>query len=222
MFFLGRMDEEDRKRYFIVASVILEIVTSLFRKQLEDSYRRSQYTCLQDFLSHQQVIHTLFHFRHRNMTCCQDQRNCKYHNILPLYQTQWSHLYTKVGQNPQHVCHCIFTANPVQTADLEMTLASFILLNCCNLAQSIENAIRSLRQYRNDYFSHNTDIGITDTEYNILWKDMTTYILQLDVSKKDDLIRIENRPLDVALCIKYCTIILDNRISAEEVVICLY
>jgi hypothetical protein len=51
---------------------------------------------------------------------------------------------------------------------------------------------------------------------------MTTFILQLDVSKKDDLIRIENRPLDVALCIKYCTIILDNRTAAEEVVICLY
>jgi acyl-CoA hydrolase len=58
MFFLGRMDEEDRRTYFVVASVILEIVTPLFRKQLEDSYRRSQLTCLQDFLNHQQVIHT--------------------------------------------------------------------------------------------------------------------------------------------------------------------
>jgi hypothetical protein len=221
MYFLGRMDEEDRKRYFVVASVILEIVTPLFRKQLEDRYRTSHFTCLQDFLNHQQVIHTLFHFRHRNMTCCKDQRNCKYHNI-PLYQTQWNLLYTKVGQNPQHFCHCIFTANPVPTADLDMTLASFILLNCCNLAQPIENAIRSLRQYRNDYFSHNTDIGITEREYNILWQGMTTYILQMDVSKKDDLIRIENRPLDVALCTKYCTIILDIRNSAEEVVICLY
>ena len=221
MYFLGRMDEEDRKRYFVVASVILEIVTPLFRKQLEDRYRTSHFTCLQDFLNHQQLIHTLFHFRHRNMTCCKDQRNCKYHNI-PLYQTQWNLLYTKVGQNPQHFCHCIFTANPVQTADLDMILSSLILVNCCNLAQPIENAIRSLRQYRNDYFSHNTDVGITETEYNILWQDMTTFILQLDVSKKDDLIRIENRPLDVALYTKYCTIILDNRISADEVVICLY
>jgi hypothetical protein len=58
---------------------------------------------------------------------------------------------------------------------------------------------------------HNTDIGITEREYNILWQSMTTFILQLDVSKKDDLIRIENRPLDVALCTKYCTIILDIR-----------
>ena len=103
-----------------------------------------------------------------------------------------------------------------------MTLASLILVNCCNLAQPIEHAIRSLRQYRNDYLGHNTDFGIPETEYNILWQDMATFILQLDVSKKDDLIRIENRPLDVALCIKYCTIILDNRIAAEEVVICLY
>ena len=103
-----------------------------------------------------------------------------------------------------------------------MTLASLILVNCCNLTQSIKNAIQSLRQYRNDYLGHNTDFGIPETEYNVLWQDMATFILQLDVSKKDDLIRIENRPLDVALCIKYCTIILDNRIAADEVVICLY
>jgi hypothetical protein len=148
MFFLGRMDEEDRRRYFVVASVILEIVTPLFRKQLEDSYIRRQFTCLQDFLNHQQVIHTLFHFRHRNMTCCKDQRNCKYHNRLPLYQTQWNLLYTEVKQNSQHFCHCNCTANPVQTADLDMTLASLILVNCCNLAQPIVDAIRSLRQYK--------------------------------------------------------------------------
>ena len=216
------MDEEDRRRYFVVASVILEIVTPLFRKQLEDSYRRSKFTCLQDFLNHQQVIHTLFHFRHRNTNCCKDQINCNHHNRPPLYQTQWNLLYTKVGQNPQHFCHCNCTANPVQTADLDMTLASLILMNCCNLAQPIEDAICSLRQYKNDYLSHNTDIGIHEIDYNILWQNMTTRILQLDVSKKDDLIRIENRPLDVALCTKYCTIILDIRNSENEVVICLY
>ena len=222
MFFLDRMDEEDRRRYFVVASVILEIVTPLFRKQLEDSYRTSLFTCLQDFLNHQQVIHTLFHFCYRKTKCCKDKINCNYQNRLPLFQKQWDLLYTKGGQNPQHFCHCIFTTNPVQTADLDMSVASFILLNCCNLTQPIENAIRSLRQYRNDYFSHNTDIGITEREYNVLWQGMKTYILQLDVSKKDDLIRIENRPLDVALCTKYCTIILDIRSSADEVVICLY
>ena len=216
------MDDEDRRRYFVVASVILEIVTPLFRKQLEDSYRRSKFTCLQDFLNHQQVIHTLFHFRHRNTNCCKDQINCNHHNRPPLYQIQWNLLYTKVGQNPQHFCHCNCTTNPVQTADLDMTLASLILVNCCNLAQPIENAIRSLRKYKNDYLSHNTDIGITEREYNIQWQGMTTLILQLDVSKKDDLIRIQNRPLDVALYTKYCAIILENRISADEVVICLY
>jgi hypothetical protein len=72
------------------------------------------------------------------------------------------------------------------------------------------------------YLGHNTDFGIPETEYNVLWQDMTTFILQLDVSKKDDLIRIENRPLDVALCTKYCTILLDIRSSENEVVICLY
>lgn len=221
-FLLGRMDEEDRRRYFVVASVILEVVTPLFRKQLEDSYIRSQFTCLQDFLNHQQVIHTLFHFHHRNKTCCKDQSNCKCHNWIPLYKKQWNLLYTEVGQTPQHFCHCNCTANSVQSADLDMTLTSLILVNCCNLAQPIENAIHSLRKYKNDYISHNTDIGICEIDYNILWQNMTTFILQLDVSKKDDLIRIENRPLDVALCIKYCTIILDIRNSENEVAICLY
>ena len=218
MFFLGRMDDEDRRRYFVVISVIFEIVTPLFRKQLENIYRRSQLSCLQDFLNQQKVKHTLFHFRHKKITCCKDKANCKNYNMLPLYQTQWNLLYTKVGQNPQHFCHCIFTANPVQTADLEITLASLILMNCCNLAQPIEHAIRSLRHYRNEYLGHNTDFGIPETEYKVLWQDMTTFILQLDVSKKDDLIRIENRPLDVALYTKYCALILDNRISSEEVV----
>ena len=113
--------------------------------------------------------------------------------------------------------YLVFTAIRVPTANLDMTLASLILMNCCNLAQPIENAIRSLRQYRNDYLGHNTDFGIPETEYNVLWQDMTTFILQLDVSKKDDVIRMEKRPLDVALCTKYCTIILDNRISADEI-----
>jgi hypothetical protein len=103
-----------------------------------------------------------------------------------------------------------------------MTLANLILMNCCNPAQPIKDAIRSLRQYKNDYLSHNTDIGIREIDYNILWQNMTTRILQLDVSKKDDLIRIEKRPLDVALCTKYCTIILDIRNSENEVIICLY
>jgi hypothetical protein len=70
--------------------------------------------------------------KNRNTNCCKDQITCNHHNRPPLYQIQWNLLYTKVGQNPQHFCHCNCTANPVQTADLDMTLASLILMNCCN------------------------------------------------------------------------------------------
>ncbi|CAC5407350.1 unnamed protein product [Mytilus coruscus] len=199
------MDVEDRRRYFIVGSVFFEIVLPLFRTRLENEYRSKGQGSLQAFLSIQPVIHILFHLRHRNASCCKDNLSCFNKSNFPLIYCQWTLLYTEIPGQPGHNCHCKFIANPVQLCELDITLASLILLNCCHLQPSEENAVRKLRRYKNDYLSHNTEGQITETEYKSLWTDLTSFVLQLDPNKQDDLIRIENRPLDEGLCMR-CSI----------------
>ncbi|CAC5420021.1 unnamed protein product [Mytilus coruscus] len=191
------MDIEDRRRYYIVGSVILEIDQPLSRTKLKTSRGLGSF---QDFLNTQPVKHILFHLRHRNATCCTDKSNCVNNSKLPLIYCQWNLLYTENrGQHGQN-CQCKFTANPVQLNELDITLAGLILLNCCNLGSTEENAIRILLRYKNDYISHNMEGEITETEYKSLWTDLTSFVLQLDPNKQDDLIRIENRPFDEGLC----------------------
>ncbi|VDH96116.1 Hypothetical predicted protein [Mytilus galloprovincialis] len=197
------MDVEDRRRYFIVGSVILEIVQPLFRARLEKDCSNKGLGSFQAFLCTLQVLHILFHLRHRNAYCCKDNINCRNNSKLPLIYCQWDLLYTENPGQSGHNCHCKFIANPVQLTDLDITLASLILLNCCHLGTSEENAIRKLRRYKNDYLSHNTEGKINETEYKSLWKDLTYFVIQLDPNKQDDLIRIEKRPLDEGLCIRY-------------------
>ncbi|VDI66530.1 Hypothetical predicted protein [Mytilus galloprovincialis] len=157
----------------------------------------------QDFLNSQPVIHILFHLRHRNTDCCKDTINCYDNSKLPLIYCQWNLLYTESPGQRGHNCHCKFTANQVQLNDLDISLAGLILLNCCNLAPADDNAVHKLRRYKNDYLSHNTEGEITETEYKSLWTNLTNFVLQLDPNKQNDLIRIENRPLDEGLCSKY-------------------
>ncbi|CAG2224628.1 unnamed protein product [Mytilus edulis] len=190
-------------RYFIVGSVILEIVQPLFRTRLENDYKSRGLGSFQDFLNTQPVIHILFHLRHRNANCCKDKINCRDHPKLPLIYCQWNLLYTENPGQRGHNCHCKFTANQVQLNDLDISLAGLILLNCCNLAPADDNAVHKLRRYKNDYLSHNTEGEISETEYKSLWTNLTNFVLQLDPNKQNDLIRIENRPLDEGLCSRY-------------------
>lgn len=210
------MDVEDRRRYFIVASVILEIVQPLFRTRLENDYRSKGLRSLQGFLNTQSVLHTLFHL-HRNAFCCKDKTYCPISSKLLLIYCQWDMLYTENPGQPGHNCHCKFIAKPVQLKELDITLASLILLNCCNLKKSEETAVRELRRYKYNYLSHNTKGQITETEYKRLWTDLTNFVLQLDPSKQDDLIRIENRPLDEGLCSRYSTDLLNIHEKLNEV-----
>ncbi|CAG2198958.1 unnamed protein product [Mytilus edulis] len=197
------MDIEDRRRYFVVGSVILEIVQPLFRARLEKDYSNKGLRSFQAFLCTLPVLHILFHLRHRNAYCCKDNMNCRNNSKLPLIYCQWDMLYTENPGQPGHNCHCKFIANPVQLNDLDITLASLILLNCCHLGTSEENAIRKLRRYKNDYLSHNTEGKIDETEYKSLWTDLTNFVLHLDPNKQDDLIRIEKDHFDEGLCNRY-------------------
>ncbi|XP_071126222.1 uncharacterized protein [Mytilus edulis] len=211
------MDREDQRRYLVVGSVILEVVTPLFQQRIEHDFTTGGFGSLQAFINSQQVIHTLFHLRHRNSWCCKDKPNCHNPSALPLIYCQWNKLYSENPGPGIHNCHCKFTANPVQLKDLDISLSSLILLNCCNLSQPEAEAVQLLRQYKNDYLSHNTTGCITQTEYNTLWPDLVTYVLRLDPTKQDDLVRIEHRPLDESLCKKYFTFLLDLNQQIEEI-----
>ncbi|XP_052089731.1 uncharacterized protein LOC127726383 [Mytilus californianus] len=211
------MDRDDHRRYFIVGSVIMEIVTPVFRQRLEKDYKSKRFECLQDFINSKPVIHILFHLRHRNIKCCVDSTNCRNRGTLPLNYSQWDLLYTENPGPPKHHCHCLYTTNNVKLDDLDITLASLILLNCCNLTPNEETLIKELRKFKNNYLSHNTKGAITEKEFRTLWKDLTTCVLQLDPSKQDDIIRIQNRPLDDLLCNKYFVCLLDIHKKLEEI-----
>ncbi|XP_063419229.1 uncharacterized protein LOC134702062 [Mytilus trossulus] len=126
-----RMDREDKRRYLIVGSVILEIVSPLLRKKLEDGYTSKGLGCLQDFVNSLPVKHILFHLRHKNNKCCVDTANCVNQQSLPLKYNQWNRMYT--AGSKKHNCHCKYTPKPISLKDLDLTLLSLILLNCCSL-----------------------------------------------------------------------------------------
>lgn len=127
------MVKEDRRRYFVFASVILDIVTPLFQDMIEKYYATIKITTLQDFMESQNVVHTLFHLRHRNGRCCKDIGNCDNKNSLPLIPLQWKKLYSEIPRPGTNNCHCKFTANTFQLDDLDISLSSLILKNCCKL-----------------------------------------------------------------------------------------
>ncbi|CAG2221391.1 unnamed protein product [Mytilus edulis] len=164
------MDREDRRRFFVIGSAILEVVTPVLRKKLENNYTNHGVACFKDFLNSQPVVHNLlFHLRHRYMTCCKDNGNCRSNPTLPINYCQWDLLYTENPGPGQHYCHCKYTAKSVQLEDLDITLAGPYLLNCCTgTSRTTGNQNAQARQYKNDYLSHNTKCGITKPEYDAL------------------------------------------------------
>ncbi|XP_063415539.1 uncharacterized protein LOC134697293 [Mytilus trossulus] len=209
------MDREDKRRYLIVGAVILEIVSPLLRKKLEDYYTSKGLGCLQDFINSLPVKHILFHLRHKNSKCCVDTANCVNQQSLPLNYSQWNRMYTAGSTN--HNCHCKYTAKPISLNDLDLTLLSLILLNCSSLSSNEGTLISDLREFKNNYLSHNTDGAITETEYNTLWTDLTSHVIKLDPSKQHDLVIIQNRPLDESLCQYYVTCLLDVHVILEKI-----
>ncbi|VDI82972.1 Hypothetical predicted protein, partial [Mytilus galloprovincialis] len=207
------------RRFFVIGSAILEVVTPVFRHKLENNYTNHGVGCLRDYLNSQPVVHTLFHLRHRYMKCCKDNGNCRSNPTLPINYCQWDLLYTENPGPGQHYCYCKYTAKSVQLEDLDITLAGLILLNCCTLGPAEQQAIKMLRQYKNDYLSHNTKCGITKPEYDALWPHLTNFVLQLDPSRQDDIVRIKNRPMDESLCTKYFIDLLDVHKQLDQIAI---
>ncbi|CAG2187533.1 unnamed protein product [Mytilus edulis] len=211
-----KMDKEDKRRYFYIGSVFLEVVTPLFQQKLEEHYKSLNFRSLKDFLDKEAVIHILFHLRHRNAWCCTDKANCTNQGSLPLNHHQWKQLFAENPGPGIHNCFCKYTAKSINLVDLDVSLCGLILYNCCNLEQLDQDAVHILRRNKNDYLSHNTTCGITKDEYGPLMDELKTNILQLDQTKEDELIRIQKRPLDDALCNRYVTDLLDNHEMLER------
>ncbi|CAG2216469.1 unnamed protein product [Mytilus edulis] len=211
------MDKEDKQRYFIVGSVYLEVVTPLFQQKLADNYKSLNFSCLKDFLDDKEVIHILFHLRHRNAWCCTDQTNCRNNKALPLNHHQWKHIYDENKRPGLHNCFCKYTAKSVNPEDLDVSLCGLILFNCIKLGQRDQRAVYMIRRNKNDYLSHNTTCGITKDEYDSLMDELKISVFQLDHTKEDELIRIQNRPLDEALCNKYMTTLLNIHEVLEKI-----
>ncbi|VDI39826.1 Hypothetical predicted protein [Mytilus galloprovincialis] len=211
------MDREDHRRFFVIGSVFLEVVTPVFRRQLENNFTKAGFSCLQDFINNQPVVHTLFHLNHRyTWYCCVDSTNCIARQKLPLNNYQWNLLYTENPGPGKHHCHCKYTAKPVQLDDLDITLMGLILVNCFTLKPDEDQAVRSLRQYKNDFLSHNTNGAITEPKYNSLWPDLTYHVIQLDPTRQSELDEMKNRPLDEQLCKQYYIHLSDLNKRFEE------
>ncbi|VDI36913.1 Hypothetical predicted protein [Mytilus galloprovincialis] len=181
------MDREDRRRYFVVGSVIIEVVTPILQQRIKDDQTFRAFGSLQDYLNNPQIKHILFHLRHNNVWCCNDTNNCVHSGSLPLNYRQWGTLYSKTPGQCRHNCNCKYTANAVQFDDPDISLSCIILLNCCNLTSNEYNTIQNLRQMKNNFLSHNTEGAITADEYKSVWPDLTAYVLQLDNTKEDHL-----------------------------------
>lgn len=214
------MDREDKRRFLVIGSVTMEIVAPLFQKRVQLDFNRLDMCDLQSYLDSETVKHILFHLCFRPTSCCTDKANCRTNHCYPLKSTTWNFLYQNRRSSAhgarRYSCHCQFTANPVQLKDLNIALSSLILLNCCDISVKDKDAIGKLREMKNEYLTHNINGGITQKEYSTLWPAITNWLLQLDPLVKDDLIRLENRPLDESLYTKYSTELLDIHSKLEE------
>lgn len=214
------MEREHRKNYFIIGSVILEIVSPMYLRQLESYYLSKGFSCLTDFLQSKAVLHLLFHLRYKNTKCCSDLNNCVTNRTLPLNVYQWKLMYSdKSLQKTSNNCFCKYIANRIQLDDLHNTLSSFLLLHCCNLPSNVSDVIIRLREIKNEHLTHNCSGTINQSEYKKLLPEITKLILKIDPSLQDNLVRLERRPLDDTLCHKYSTDVSSIQTNLHEVYI---
>ncbi|CAG2228020.1 unnamed protein product [Mytilus edulis] len=79
------MDREDQRRYLVVGSVILEVVTPLFQQKIENDYKAGGFGSFRHLSTVNQLF-TPYHLRHRNSWCCKRQiGKCHNHAALPCF-----------------------------------------------------------------------------------------------------------------------------------------
>lgn len=202
--------EEERVNFFRFLCLLTEVVAEVLRCRLKQSFLPSKVQTLQSFLKNDDVLHTLFHLFFQSQCCS----NCVWpHSEKGLYKRQWNVIYDadrKLCCKPNlkdsnKICLCCVTPKDVDTKDLDLSLLSLILINCCKLGPNEVEAVKQLRQMKNDYASHNTNNCLTNTDFNRLWSQAKRYIIILNntnlyLSMQENIL---HRPMDEALMQNY-------------------
>ncbi|CAG2253702.1 unnamed protein product [Mytilus edulis] len=122
---------------------------------------------------------------------------------------QWDILYdadpSLCCKQNEKICICCVTAKNVSESDLDISLLSLILNNCCNLTPNEKIAVQSLRDMKNNYISHPTNMSLSNSDFQSLWCQVEHNIKHLD-STKTYLYQQQillHRPMDVSLVQKY-------------------
>lgn len=208
------MGNQDKQRMFVFMSALIEVTLPLLQDNLKKGYKNLKFNTFFDFLNSQTVKHTLFHLKYTMTSCCIDTHNCITVTRTPLNTSQWTDLYSKNASTCQMCCHCKFIAKHIEVDDLDLTLIFCILSNCIINPKSQPNildAINELRKLKNDYFSHNKKMTLSQEEFKEVWKCLDVHLKLFPNHKLyiSELNQIKNRPLDETLHSKYSSMLID-------------
>lgn len=202
---------DERVNFFRFVCLMAEVVADVLRSRLKQSYRYSNLLTLTSFLNDKNVLHTFFHLFHPAQLCCNE--SCKTHLSKGFSKEQWNILYDtdptlccKQNQkDPTRICICCVTSKNVDESNLDLSLLSLILNNCCNLNPAEKAAVHTFREMKNRYISHNPKFSLSKSKLESLWHGVEYNIKQL-VSTNSFLYKQQNllhRPMDESLMQKY-------------------
>ncbi|CAG2224607.1 unnamed protein product [Mytilus edulis] len=200
--------EKEKENYYRFICVIYEVGGDVQRCRLKRSYISSNFQILSHFLNDRDVLHTLFHLFFPTHLCCW-KGCCKTQRAKGFSTNQWDILYdadpSLCCKQNEKICICCVTAKNVSESDLDISLLSLILNNCCNLTPNEKIAVQSLRDMKNNYISHPTNMSLSNSDFQSLWCQVEHNIKHLD-STKTYLYQQQillHRPMDVSLVQKY-------------------
>lgn len=213
----------EKDNFFRFICLITEVVAEVFRCRLKQSYKNSHVKSLPSFLKDTGVLHTIFHLFFPRQLCCwkgcrtqSSNVSIKQWNIL--YDSDPSRCCNQNQKDPSKICLCCVSPKNVDESDLDLSLLSLILINCCNLMPNEAEAVHRLRDMKNVFFSHNRNCSLSQLDFESLLENTKIYTQHLDSTNiylKNHL-NVLNRPLDESLMQKYFMYGLES-MSMEQV-----
>ncbi|CAC5390399.1 unnamed protein product [Mytilus coruscus] len=204
--------EKEKDNFYRFICLITEVGGEVQRCRLKQSYSNLNLQTLSQFLNDRDVLHTLFHLFFPSHLCC--WKGCsKTQRAKGFSKNQWNILYDTdpihcCKQNQKDfdkICICCVTSKNVNESDLDLSLLSLILNNCCNLTQKEQIAVKYLRDMKNNYISHRPMLSLSNSDFQSLWHQAEINIKHLDSTNiyACQLNNLLHRPMDVSLMQKY-------------------
>lgn len=203
--------EKEKDNFFRFICLMTEVVVEVLRCRLKQSYINSKLQTLPSFLQEIDVLHTIYHLFFPEYLCC--WRGCRSQLAKGFSREQWAMLY---DSDPSRCCKtnqkdvnkiCIYCVTPklVDEMDLDLSLLSLILMNCCNLMHHEREAVLKFREMKNRYISHRSKCSLSNSDFKRLWYEAECQIKQLNNTHiyLDKLLNLLHRPMDEALMQKY-------------------